>query len=134
MTHHHVKDVASTVSWHYKWAILHHFTKHARAHTHTHTYPFSGSWLPHHSLSTAAVYLILQQLYKVYSCFPVGFLCTHLGVFTLMPLPISLSFPQYGYRYFGRRSQKMKSISLLFFYKVFQISEGFTHSNTLQIS
>ena len=104
------------------------------AHTHTHTYPFSGSWLPHHSLSTAAVYLILQQLYKVYSCFPVGFLCTHLGVFTLMPLPISLSFPQYGHRYFGRRSQKMNSISLLFFYKVFHISEGFTHSNTLQIS
>lgn len=28
----------------------------------------------------------------------------------------------------------MNSISLLFFYKVFQISEGFTHSNTLQIS
>ena len=28
----------------------------------------------------------------------------------------------------------MYSISLLFFYKVFQISEAFTHSNTLQIS
>lgn len=37
-----------------------------------------------------------------------------------------LSLPQYGYRYFGGRSQKMNSVSLLFFYKMFQISEAFT--------
>ena len=116
-----------------------------RTHTHTHTDTHAHTHTCTHIHSLALGYLITHQSQLplciwFFSDFMKFIVVSQLDfsvatlVFPHSCLCPFLSLPQYGYRYFSGRSQKMNSISLLFFYKVFQISEAFTHSNTLQIS